>query len=241
MAARYQLLCLSFGLLALLLLVGCRQDGRAPIRSGVPILSDCSDAPNLASWFPTDTLSPEAETRALREEFVSYLTSAGERPFGCGDRREGYRVTWLPTNRPAQIATIVRDDRGWLATGTRFDDPRPINAGSPPRTVERRFESTPDDAKVAALISCVAAAKLWTAAAWQASRETDDGDVILVELRAAGTYRALFRAQVSDLNFQEVAATLLTAAGLSPVRELSDWDRVHNPNRLRCGAQLNAR
>lgn len=241
MTARCPFVRLSVGLLALMLFVGCRQGERAPIRSGVPVVSDCSETPNLASWFPADTLAPEADTRAIRERFVSYLAPAGERPFGCGDRREGYRVTWLPTNRPAQIATIVRGDRGWRATATRFDDPRPINADSPPRTVERKFESRPDDAKVAAFIGCVAAAKLWTAPAWQASRDTDDGDHILLELRSEGTYRALFRAQVSDINFQEVAATLLTAAGLASVRELSDWEKAHHPNRLRCEAQSIAR
>jgi hypothetical protein len=241
MAARRSYLCLSFGLLLLILLASCRQEGRPNIRLGVPIVSDCGKPADLESWFSTDTLAPAAETNVVRERFVSYLEPAGERPFGCGDSREGYRVTWLPTNRPAQIATIVRDDRGWMATATRFDDPRPILAGSPPRTVERRSESTPEGSTVAAFIDCLAAAKLWTAPAWQASREADDGDFILLELRAGGTYRALFRAQVTDINLQEVASTLLTAAGLSSMRELTDWEKAHHPNRLRCEAQSSAR
>jgi hypothetical protein len=198
------------------LLTQCSRIGDYPaVRGGRPVEAHCTAG--SASHFPPEAFGAprELELQVIRA-LTPYLAASESKRLWCGDQSETYRVLWIETNRPVRIATVWREEDQWRAAGILFDDPRLRNTSRPPETVATRLSSQPTVAQVDALLMAIGQANLWNAATWRHSRETDDGSLISLELRNAGSYRVITRYASADAGLEHAARILIQATGLPP-------------------------
>lgn len=205
----------------LVMLTACRGDAVPDVHVGFPIVKECPPSVDGENVVPAEYLGSNAFWDArIREQLGRFMGAAGASQLWCGTAvTDGYRGLWLPSYRPALMASLIRTETGWLAERTEFVDPRlQGEALKFPWRVARQHRSVPSTMSVNDFLDSLDRGQFWRTPSWAHSSDTMDGSAWFIEARRGSTYRIVTRINSSDPSFEGSLRLLVRAAG-QPVPE----------------------
>jgi hypothetical protein len=187
------------------------------LRTGFAVVDACPSPGSDGYYLAPDRLGFDRfNDQRLVSDLSHLLSAAGLGPLWCGrDVEEAYRALWLPSYRPAFIASLEAADGEWRTTWVTFADPRDsAPAGSTEPHVTARASAVVRPPVAAALAEQFAASGLWAA---PSLRLTDadglDGGRVIFEARRGSAYQVVNYWQPNDEPLGDVVRALVRAAG----------------------------
>jgi hypothetical protein len=219
-ARSHSLVRLAFATIAVHL--GCGSAANLPeipeIRSGFEALTVCPSGREAV--IPAEFTGATARSASNLSSRVSRFVRAGDHPsIWCGEApSEAYRALWLPANRPAIMATLIRIAGGWKTLATTFVDPPAGDSmqyrGAAQSTVAVQHESVVSSTVPEEFLALLQSVNTWTTPARRQSTEVDDGATWVMEVRRDNLYRMITRGNVPDAKFEESIRLLLRVANV---------------------------
>ena len=192
---------------------GCSSGSPPQIAAGYAVAPECP-SPSAADYFlGADRLGYDRDfDRLTRERISSLLRPASEMPLWCGAGiDEAYRVVWVPSYRPAAVASLVHRQGAWHAAFTSFSDPRDGGESewrvvdSISTVVSRESAQTVADTLEKTDFWRLRTARLQDAAG-------NDGGRLLVEGRQGSRYQVVYHWQPQDEPLGDAARRLIEIA-----------------------------